>query len=69
MPARDMPGAQVSAVDYAPQGWPPGTYTIIRRVQVDTEEISGDARSRRRRTIPKTNSSWPWTGPSTTCGR
>ena len=53
LPARDMPGAQVSAVDYAPQGWPPGTYTIIRRVRVDTEEISGDARSRRRRTIPK----------------
>ena len=53
MPARDMPGAQVTAVDYAPEGWPPGTYTIIRRVRVNTVDVSGDARSRRRRTIPK----------------
>ncbi|MCM3920644.1 transposase [Frankia sp. AiPs1] len=51
--ARDMHGAQVTAVGYAPAGWPPGTYTIIRRVRVPAEEISGDPRSRRRRTIPK----------------
>jgi hypothetical protein len=46
-----MPGAQVAAVDYAPAGWPPDTYTIVRRVRVDAEAISADPRSRRRRTI------------------
>jgi hypothetical protein len=46
-----MPGAQVAAVDYAPAGWPEGTYTIVRRVRVDAEAISADPRSRRRRTI------------------
>ena len=49
--ATDMPGAQVAAVDYAPAGWPPGTYTIVRRVRIDAETISADPRSRRRRTI------------------
>ena len=48
-----MPGAQVAAVDYAPAGWPEGTYTIVRRVRVDAEDISADPRSRRRRTIDK----------------
>ncbi len=46
-----MPGAQVAAVDYAPAGWPDGTYTIVRRVRVEAETISADPRSRRRRTI------------------
>lgn len=53
VPARDMHGAEVAAVDYAPGGWPPGTYTIIRRVRVPAADISTDPRSRRRRTIPK----------------
>lgn len=48
-----MAGAQVAAVDYAPAGWPPDTYTIVRRVRVDAEAISADPRSRRRRTIDK----------------
>lgn len=48
-----MPGAQVAAVDYAPAGWPPDTYTIVRRVRVEAEAISADPRSRRRRTIDK----------------
>ncbi len=48
-----MPGAQVAAVDYAPTGWPEGTYTIVRRVRVDAEAISADPRSRRRRTIDR----------------
>lgn len=48
-----MPGAQVAAVDYAPAGWPEGTYTIVRRVRVEAEAISTDPRSRRRRTIDK----------------
>lgn len=49
--AIDMHGAQVAAVDYAPGGWPEGTYTIVRRVRIDAQEISADSRSRRRRTI------------------
>lgn len=50
-PAQRMSGAQVAAVDYAPAGWPPGTYTIVRRVRIDADTISLDPRSRRRRTI------------------
>lgn len=46
-----MPGAQVAAVDYAPDGWPEDAYTIVRRVRVDAGAISADPRSRRRRTI------------------
>ena len=53
VPARDMHGAQVAAVDYAPAGWPGGSYTIVRRVKVTASEISADPRSRRRRTIPE----------------
>lgn len=48
-----MAGAQVAATDYAPAGWPDGTYTIVRRVRVEAEDISADPRSRRRRTIDK----------------
>jgi Transposase DDE domain group 1 len=48
---KDMPGAQVAAVDYAPAGWPPDSYTIVRRVRIEAEGISTDPRSRRRRTI------------------
>lgn len=51
--ARDMPGAQVAACDYAPAGWPDGTYTIVRRVKVPVERLSADPRSRRRRTVDK----------------
>jgi len=51
--ARDMPGAEVAACDYAPAGWPDGTYTIVRRVKVPTEQLSADPRSRRRRTVDK----------------
>ena len=52
MAAIDMPGAQVAACDYAPAGWPEGTYTLVRRVAVAADDISGDPRARRRRTIP-----------------
>jgi len=45
--ARGMHGAQVAACDYAPAGWPDGTYTIIRRVKINSP------RSRRRRTVAK----------------
>lgn len=51
--ARDMEGAQVAACDYAPAGWPEGTYTIVRRVKIPTEQLSSDPRSRRRRTVAK----------------
>jgi len=52
-PAIGMHAAQVAVTDYAPAGWPPHTYTIIRRVRVDTEALSTDPRSRRRRTIDR----------------
>lgn len=51
--ALGMEGAQVAAVDYAPTGWPADSYTIVRRVWVDAEDISADPRSRRRRTIDR----------------
>ena len=40
--AKDMSGAQVAAVDYAPGGWPETSYTIIRRVRIDAKAISAD---------------------------
>ena len=43
--ARGMAGAQVAACDYTPAGWPAGTYTLIRRVQVPTEQLSADPQS------------------------
>ena len=52
-PANRMTGAQVAVSDYAPAGWPPHTYTVIRRVRVDAADISTDPRSRRRRTIDR----------------
>lgn len=52
-PARAMPGAQVAVIDYAPAGWPPDAYTVVRRVRVEAADISTDSRSRRRRTIAK----------------
>jgi len=51
--ARGMHGAQVAACDYAPVGWPDGTYTIIRRVKISLDKLSADPRSRRRRTVAK----------------
>ena len=48
-----MNGAQVAACGYAPAGWPPDSYTIVRRVRLDADQISTDPRSRRRRTIDK----------------
>jgi len=52
-PVRGMKGAQVAACDYAPAGWPDGTYTIIRRVKISVDKLSADPRSRRRRTVAK----------------
>lgn len=50
--AEAMPGAQVAVADYAPQGWPPGTRCLIRRVPHEAAAISADPRARRRKTIP-----------------
>jgi hypothetical protein len=50
-PAVGMTGAEVAACNYVPAGWPPGTHCVLRRVRIDAEAVSGDARSRRRRTI------------------
>ncbi len=66
--ARGMHGAQVAACDYTPVGWPEGTYTIIRRVKISVEKLSADPRSRRRRTVAKTNLPSPSVGRPTTCG-
>ena len=42
--ARGMEDAQVAACDYAPAGWPDGTYTIVRRVKVPVEQLSAASR-------------------------
>jgi hypothetical protein len=53
-PALDMEGAQVAEFAYTPGGWKHEPLrAIVRRVRVAAEEVGGDHRSRRRRTIPK----------------
>ena len=53
-PALDMEGAEVAEFAYTPGGWKHEPLrAIVRRVRVAAEEVSGDGRSRRRRTIPK----------------
>jgi Transposase DDE domain len=49
--AIDMPGAQVAVADYRPAWWPTDTQLLIRRVALDTDQISSDPRARRRRTL------------------
>ncbi|MGV1010194.1 MAG: IS1380 family transposase [Dermatophilaceae bacterium] len=51
VPAEGMPSAQVAVLDYAPHGWPAGTYTIVRRVWTPAEALSTSTGSRRRRTF------------------
>jgi hypothetical protein len=49
-----MEGAEVAEFAYTPGGWKHEPLrAIVRRVRVAAEEVSGDGRSRRRRTIPK----------------
>jgi len=49
-----MEGAEVAEFAYTPAGWKHEPLrVIVRRVRVAADEISGDVRSRRRRTIPK----------------
>ena len=49
--AIDMDGAQVAVADYKPVDWPDGTRLLTRRVRLAPEQVSTDARSRRRRTL------------------
>ncbi|WP_246859919.1 transposase, partial [Mycobacterium helveticum] len=49
--AIDMPDAQVAVSTYAPADWPPNTRLLIRRVRLTVDQVSPDARSRRRRTL------------------
>jgi hypothetical protein len=51
-PAIGMRDAEVAEADYQPAGWPP-MRAIVRRVRHDAESISGDPRSRRRRTMDR----------------
>ena len=66
--ARGMHGAQVAACDYAPAGWPDGTYTIIRRVKISIDKLSADPRLRRRRTVAKDQLALALGGAATTSG-
>src|SRR2546427_529711 len=53
-PALDMESAEVAELAYTPGGWKyEPLRVIVGRVRVAAEEVSGDARSRRRRTVPK----------------
>lgn len=61
-----MSGAQVAAVDYAPAGWPEGTYTIVRRVRVEAEDISADPGRGGGEPSTRTSSPSPWKAPRPT---
>ncbi len=43
--------AEVAECGYVPSGWPTGARTICRRVKLLAGELSGDPRSRLRRTV------------------
>jgi hypothetical protein len=49
--AIEMENAQVAVADYRPDWWPADTALLIRRVRLAPEQVSGDLRSRRRRTL------------------
>jgi hypothetical protein len=49
--AIDMPHAQVAVAEYRPAWWPTDTRLLIRRLRLDTDQISSDPRARRRRTL------------------
>ena len=53
-PALQMPQAEIAETTHTPKGWRHEPLRlIVRRVRVPVEELSGDPRSRRRRTVPK----------------
>jgi hypothetical protein len=49
--AIDREGAQVAVANYRPDWWPANTWLLIRRVRLDSAQVSADSRSRRRRTL------------------
>jgi hypothetical protein len=40
--AIDMPGAGVAVADYIPAWWPTDTRLLIRRVRLDSDQISSE---------------------------
>ena len=53
-PALLMPQAEIAETAYTPGGWRHEPLRlIVRRVRIPVDELSGDPRSRRRRTVPK----------------
>jgi len=46
-----MDNAQVAVADYRPDWWSANTFLLIRRVRLDSGQVSADPRSRRRRTL------------------
>jgi len=53
-PALDMEGAEVAECTYTPAGWKHEPLRLLmRQLRVTVDEVSGDVRSRRRRTISK----------------
>jgi hypothetical protein len=46
-----MAGAEVACCAYRPEGWPPTTRAVVRRVALDATRVSADPRSRRWRTV------------------
>lgn len=50
-PAGGRMDAEVAFCSYQPDGWPADTRCVVRRTRLDTDAISTDRRSRRRRTI------------------
>jgi hypothetical protein len=54
-PALQMPHAEIAESTYTPGAWRHEPLRlIVRRVRIPAEELSEDVRSRRRRTVPKT---------------
>lgn len=52
-PALDMPRAEVAETTYSPTGWRHGPLRLlIRRVRIDSAQLSRSPRSRRRGTVP-----------------
>ena len=53
-PALQMPQAEIAETTYAPKDWRHEPLRLsVRRVRVPVEDLGGDPRSRRRRTVPK----------------
>jgi hypothetical protein len=62
--ATGMDGAQVAVADYCPDWWPANTRLLIRRVRLDSSQVSADPRSRRRRTLHPDQRALPFPEPA-----